>query len=74
MVFIWGVTLERESFGLGLEDKTLVNTKWGRITVEEAAVKSRLERKHHQYLSKLGLALIGVGFLLQLVAVWLVCY
>lgn len=70
MVFIWGLTLQQESYGLGLDDNNVVKTKWGDITVKEATEKGEQELKQHKCLSRIGLFLIGLGFLFQLWAVW----
>ena len=70
MVFIWGLTLQQDSYGRGLEDGNVVKTKWGDITVKEAREKGEQELKKHKCLSRIGLFLIGVGFLFQLWAVW----
>jgi len=70
MVFIWGLTLQQDSYGLGLGDNNVVKTKWGDITVKEATEKGKQELKKHKCLSRGGLFLIGLGFLFQLWAVW----
>ena len=70
LVFGWGLTLQSESYGLGLEDGNIVDTKWGRMTVGESNIKGLLERSHHLMISRIGLGLIAVGFGFQLGAVW----
>ena len=70
MVFIWGLTLQQESYGLGLEDGNEVKTKWGTIAVKEAREKGEKEVKKHKCFSRCGLFLIGLGFLFQLAATW----
>ncbi len=70
MVFVWGLTLQQDSYGYGLEDGNVVSTKWGDITVVEAREKGAQELRKHKNLSRIGLFLIGLGFLFQLWAVW----
>jgi hypothetical protein len=70
MVFIWGLTLQPDSYGIELEDGNVVTTKWGDITVKEARERGEKELKKHKCVSRFGLFLIGLGFLFQLWAVW----
>jgi hypothetical protein len=70
-VFKWGLSRKAESFGFGLEDGTLVDTKWGRITVKEAEQKDAQEMSEFRNRSRIGLSLIALGFLFQLLATWI---
>ena len=70
-VFKWGLSHQAESFRLGLEDNTPVDTKWGRLTVKEAEQKEAQEMAKFRCWSRIGLSLIALGFLLQLMATWI---
>jgi len=54
--------------GLGLEDATPLGD--GRTVADHNRDTERL-RGRHAVLSKIGLGLVGIGFALQFVAVWL---
>jgi hypothetical protein len=70
-LFKWGLSRQSESYGLGLGENTPIDTKWGIITVKEAEQKESKEIAEFRCWSKIGLLLIGIGFLFQLVAIWL---
>ncbi len=70
-VFRWGLTLQAESYGLGLEDGNIIKTKWGKMTVREATIKQGNERARHLLLSQIGLGLISLGFVFQMIATWI---
>jgi hypothetical protein len=70
-VFKWGLSRQVESYGIGLEKNTPINTKWGQITVKEAEQREAQEMSEFRCKSRIGLSLIGVGFLFQLVATWI---
>jgi hypothetical protein len=70
LVFKWALTLQSDSYGVGLEDGNIVDTKWGRIKVIEAKAKGKEERARYKRYARCGLFLIGAGFLFQLLAVW----
>jgi hypothetical protein len=67
MIFVWGPPQPRleEGVGLGLEDGTPLAD--GRTVAEYNRDVRRL-RLRHMVRSRVGLALIGIGFLCQLVA------
>jgi hypothetical protein len=69
--FKWGLSQTSESFGIELGTKNQVDTKWGRITVEEAKKKGNEEMARCRNLARFGLFLIALGFAFQLVATWI---
>ena len=72
-VFKWGLPPARESFNIALSDKTSVryNRKDTTLPKEEAEAAEDRYMTRCKRLSRTGLALIAIGFGLQLVAVWL---
>jgi preprotein translocase subunit Sss1 len=70
-VFKWGLSRQTDSFGLALGENTPIDTKWGKITVKEAEKKEAEEMAEFRCLSKIGLLLIGIGFVFQLIATWI---
>ena len=70
ILFKWGFPQPsfEEGVGLGLEDATVLENG---LTVAENNQKVREEKEQFTRISKLGLALIFIGFFFQLVAAWL---
>jgi len=71
LIFKWGISFQSQSYGIGVEDGNIVDTKWGKIPVKEAEIKGDAEESWARKLSKTGIILVGLGFLLQLWAVWI---
>ena len=53
--------------GIGLEDNTRLPN--GRTVAQSDADLAALE-KHHKHMSRIGLGMVGIGFVLQLCGVW----
>ncbi|HVU07022.1 MAG TPA: hypothetical protein VHG89_00600 [Verrucomicrobiae bacterium] len=70
-VFKWGLSRQPQSFSFGLEDNNIISTKWGKMTGKDAKQKDAHEEIKYKRLSKSGLSLIAIGFILQLFAVWI---
>ena len=70
ILFRWGFPQPsfEEGVGLGLEDANILENG---LTVAENNQKVREEKERFTRISKLGLALIIIGFAFQLVAAWL---
>ncbi|MFN8384493.1 MAG: hypothetical protein U0V02_21325 [Anaerolineales bacterium] len=70
ILFKWGFPQPsfEEGVGLGLEDSNVLENG---LTVAENNQKIREEKERFTRISRLGLALIIIGFAFQLVAVWL---
>lgn len=68
-IFVWGPPYPNfdEGAGLGLEDGTRLED--GRTVDEHDAVTRRLRRRH-EVLSRVGLALIAIGFGMQFAATY----
>lgn len=69
LIFFWGPPQPQldEGVGLGLEDGTPLGDG---LTVAQHNANVRRRRLRHQILSRVGLGLVFLGFLLQLFAVW----
>lgn len=69
LIFVWGPPQPQldEGVGLGLEDGTPLGNG---LTVAQHNVNVRRRRLRHKVLSRVGLGLVFIGFLLQLFAVW----
>ena len=69
LIFVWGPPQPQleEGVGLGLEDGTPLGNG---LTVAQHNAIVRRRRFRHAVLSRVGLALIFLGFLSQLFAVW----
>ncbi len=70
ILFKWGFPQPsfEEGVDIGLEDGTVLENG---LTVDENNQKVRKEKQQYINISKLGLALIIIGFAFQLLAVWL---
>ncbi len=70
ILFKWGFPQPsfEEGVGLGLEDANVLENG---LTVAENNLRVREEKEQFTRISKLGLALIIIGFAFQLVAAWL---
>ena len=60
-------TLET-GIGIGLEDGTVIDSSGKTVAQHDAEVLSR--RQHYDCMSKIGLSLVGLGFVFQLLATW----
>lgn len=71
MLFRWGPPQPSHdpSVGLGLEDNTPIDETGKTVLGYGREVEAQKER--YQCLSRLGLALLGLGFALQLGGIWL---
>jgi hypothetical protein len=69
IIFRWGPPQPdfHESVGLGLEDETLLPDG---TRVSDVAEAARRAKRWHKIMSRVGLGLIGLGFFVQLMAVW----
>lgn len=70
MLFIWGPPQPsfQDSVGLAIEPETVLVD--GRKVGDMIAAEQREKRKYEMR-SRVGLGFVGVGFLVQLIAVWL---
>ena len=69
--FVWGLSRNVESFQIELEDNDIVETKCGKMTVKEAKRRDEAEIADCGKLARLGMFLIGLGFVFQLIAAWI---
>ncbi len=71
LIFIWGPPQPNLETGIsvGLEDATPIDDAGKTVADHNREIEAR--RRRHVVLSRVGLALIGVGFLFQLAASWL---
>ena len=71
LIFVWGPPQPNLETGisLGLEDATPIDDTGKTVADHNREVEAR--RRRHIILSRVGLALIGIGFLFQLLAAWL---
>jgi len=71
IIFIWGPPqpVLETGVALGLEDNTPLPGQGGKTVVEYNREVERL-RERHSCMSRIGLVLILLGFLLQLVSAW----
>ncbi len=71
LIFIWGPPQPSLQTGisLGIEDATPIDDTGRTVADHNREIEALCRR--HMILSRVGLGLIGVGFLLQLVATWL---
>jgi hypothetical protein len=70
IMFIWGSP--QPSFEEHVTRKVMDNTKFiDGTTAKEYADNARKRKTRYTWLSRLGLGLIGVAFLLQLIDAWL---
>jgi len=70
LIFIWGPPMPdmQGSVGLAVESGTPLGDG---TTVADEEKKQLQRRKIHNIISRVGLGIIGVGFLLQLVSQWI---
>jgi len=69
-IFFWGPPQPNLEIGIGigLEDNTPID-KSGK-TVKEHNDETKTKRKFYNKMSRLGLAFIFIGFLIQLISTW----
>ena len=70
MLFVWGPPQPSfpESVGIAVEPNTVLND--GRKVADMIEADQREKRKY-EVRSRVGLGLVGIGFMVQLVAVWI---
>jgi len=71
IIFKYGINLQQELPCIELEDNTIINhEKYGDITAKELRDKNAQEFRQCKIISRIGIFLVGMGFLFQLFAVW----
>ena len=70
LIFIWGPPMPDMQGGVGIALENGTPLGDGTIVADEEK-KQLQRRKSHTIISRVGLGIIGVGFLLQLISQWI---